>query len=92
MTPSDIKVLDLTKRMMKMSTRSGVTVAQAASAHFNCVASLALESVEGDPEKAAVVLQRSMEDLMTRLRDPAISIIKAIKDGKIVTPGAAAND
>lgn len=81
---NDAKILDLTKRMMKVSTRSSVTIAECASAHFNCLASLAMEDAGGDKEKAARILRDSMDSLVANLRDPRLSMILAVRDGMTI--------
>ena len=79
---NDAKVLDLTKRMLKVSTRSKVTIAECAAAHFNCLASLAIEDAGGNKEKAAQILRDSMDSLATRIDDPNLSWMLAVRDGQ----------
>lgn len=78
------KVNDLTKRFLKLSTSSNMTIAEVASAHNNCMASLALEACGGDQAKAAKLLRDSVEDLAERVMDPTLKVSVAVENGKVV--------
>jgi len=66
----DPKIADLANRMHNMTVGSNVTVHQAASAHFNCLATLALKDAEGDEEKAAKILRNALDGLVAAVHNP----------------------
>lgn len=74
------RVLDLTKRMIKMSVASNSSIALVGVSHFACLASLALEDAEGDVAKASKTLRASMEELITVVEDPGQTWKKAVHD------------
>jgi DNA polymerase II small subunit/DNA polymerase delta subunit B len=81
---NEAKVDDLTKRMMKLTTRSNMTIAEVASAHFECLAGLAVEYHQGDMAKAAQLLRDSIEDLASRVESPSARVRVVVQNGKVV--------
>jgi hypothetical protein len=78
------KVMDLTKRMLKLSTGSRMTISEVAQAHYNCLASLALEAAAGDKAEAEKLIRKSMEELAQWLWNPANEVRYVIEGGKVV--------
>jgi len=88
----DPKVASLENRFHNMTVASGISIAQAANAHFNCLAILALESAAGDKEKAAGILRRAMEELIAGVHEPSRRKKLQIAEGLIVGPREPTND
>jgi hypothetical protein len=78
------KVMDLTKRMLKLSTASRMTISEVAQAHYNCLASLALEAAGGDKAEAEKLIRKSMDELAQWLWNPANEVRCVIEGGKVV--------
>jgi hypothetical protein len=66
----DPKVASMVQRMHAMTVASNVTIAQAASAHFNCLGMLALTDANGDEKQAAEILRKAMEQLIAFVHEP----------------------
>jgi len=81
---NDAKVRDLQLRMMKLTTRSNMTIAEVASAYYNCLAGLALEASGHDRQKAAKLLRDSVEEIVQLLEDPSMDVRVAVENGKVV--------
>lgn len=82
---NDPKVESLAVRMHNMTVASSVTIQQAASAHMNCLANLALEDADGDGKKAAAILRNAADQLIVRVYDPSIRRKIAVVAGRIVS-------
>lgn len=81
---NNAKIDDLTKRMMKLTTRSGMSVGEVATAYYNLLGGLALEACNGDKEKAAKMLREAAEEIALRLENPALLVRMAVHNGKVV--------
>jgi hypothetical protein len=78
------KILDLVKRMMKLSTSSNMSISEVATAHYHCLASLALEAAAGDLALAEKYIRGAMEELVEHMMDPAGTVKIVVQDGKVV--------
>lgn len=69
MTVSDPRIIDLTKRVLRLTTNSGITIAQCSEVHISCLVSLALEACGKDIPKATAMLRETFDNVMANMDD-----------------------
>ena len=69
----DPRLVDLTKRVIRLTSNAGVTIGQCSLVHVNCLVSLALEMTHGDREQAIQALRETFAAIERDMRDPTIS-------------------
>lgn len=81
---NEAKILDTTKRVMRITTGAKLTIGECSQIHLHCLANLCLEAAGGDLEQAAAIMRASMMSAAEHLEHPDLKVVLAVQNGKNV--------